>query len=136
MDIQIVTVFYLCDKLLEAFNPKLNPQTQMSDAEVMTTAVVAALFFDANFQTARDFLQTHGYIPNMLSKSRFNRRLHRMKPMFITLFKILAQSFVQLNQQKLYALDTVTIFAFIGQKPTQMRHFEAIKRPNIGISTA
>ena len=38
MDIQIATIFYLCDKLLEALNSKPHPQTQMSDAEVMTTA--------------------------------------------------------------------------------------------------
>ena len=81
----------------------------MSDAEVMTTALVATLFFGANFQIARDFLQTHGYIPNMLSKSRFNRRLHRIKPMFITLFEILGESFVQLNKQKRYAVDTIPI---------------------------
>ena len=51
----------------------------MSDAEVMTTALVAALFFGGHFKTAYDFLKTHHYIPNMLSKSRFNRRLHRIK---------------------------------------------------------
>ena len=45
MDIQIVTVFYLCDKLLEALNHQQDPQTQISDAEVMTTALGAALFF-------------------------------------------------------------------------------------------
>ena len=91
MDIQIVTVFCLCDALLKAFNHQPDPQSRMSDAEVMTTALVATLFFGANFQTARDFLQTHGYIPNMLSKSRFNGRLHRTKPMFITLFEILSE---------------------------------------------
>ena len=79
MDIQIVTVFCLCDALSKTFNHQSDPQTQMSDAEIMTTALVATLFFGANFETARDFLQTHGYIPNMLSKSRFNRRLHRIK---------------------------------------------------------
>ncbi len=73
MDIQIVTIFYLCDKLLEALNSKPHPQTQMSDAEVMTTGIVAALFFGANLQTTCDFLKTHGYIPKMLSKSRLNR---------------------------------------------------------------
>ncbi len=93
MDIQMATVFYLCDKLLEAFDHQPNPQTQMSDAEGMTTAIVAALFFGTNFQTVRDFLQTHRYIPKMLSKNRFNRQLHRIKPMFITWFKILAESF-------------------------------------------
>ena len=71
MDIQIVTVFYLCDKLLEALNHQQDPQTQISDAEVMTTAIVAALFCGGNFTTACDFLKTHRYIPNMLSKRRF-----------------------------------------------------------------
>ena len=56
----------------------------MSDTEVMTTAIVAALFFGGNFTTACDFLKTHKYILNMLSKSRFNRRLHRIKHQFIT----------------------------------------------------
>ena len=77
----------------------------------------------------------------MLSKSRFNGRLHRTKPMFITLFEILGESFVQLNKQKRYAVDTipivvVTIFAFVAQKFTPMKHFEAISRRNVGISTA
>ena len=67
----------------------------MSDAEIMTTALVATHFFGANFETARDFLQTYGYIPNMLSKSRFNRRLHRIKPMIITLFEILEDSLAE-----------------------------------------
>ena len=139
MDIQIATIFYLCDKLLETLNSKPHPQTQMSDAEVMTTGIVAALFFGANLQTTCDFLKTHGYIPKMLSKSRFNRRLHRIKPMFTTLFKILGRSYVQLNQQKIYALDTIPIAvcsAFVGQKSTPIRHIEAIKRPNVGISMA
>ena len=143
MDIQIVTIFYLCDKLLEAFNPRPHPQTQMSDAEVMTTGVVAALFFGANFQTTRDFLHTHGYIPKMLSKSRFNRRLHRIQPMFITLFKILAQSYVQLNQQKIYVMDTMPIAvcdniricrsklytdeAFRGYQASKRRYFYGLK---------
>ena len=109
MDIQIATVFCLCDALLKAFNHQPDPQTQMSDAEIMTTALVATLFFGANFETARNFLETHGYIPNMLSKSRFNRRLHRIKPLFITLFEILGESFIQLNKQKRYAVDTIPI---------------------------
>lgn len=63
----------------------------------------------ANYETARDFLQTYGYIPNMLSKSRYNRRLHRIKPMFTTLFEILGESFVQLNKQNRYAVDIIPI---------------------------
>ena len=78
MNLQIVTIFYLCDKLLEAFNSKTSPHTQITDAEGMTTGGTAALFFGGNFQVTCDFLHTHDYIPNMLSKSCFNQQLHRI----------------------------------------------------------
>ena len=143
MDIQIVTVFYLCDKLNEALNHQQDPQTQMSDAEVMTAAIVAALFFGGNFTTACEFLKTHRYIPNMLSKSRFNRRLHRIKHKFITLFEILGECFVQLNENKLYAIDTMPVVvcdnirirrskiytdeAFRGYQASKRRYFYGLK---------
>ncbi len=71
----IITVFCLCDDLVKALNIKEDKQVKMSNAEVMTVALSAALFFNGNFQRSREFLSEHGYIPNMLSKSRFNRRL-------------------------------------------------------------
>lgn len=48
-----------------------DPQCQMSDAEVMTTAIVAALFFAGNYESARSLLAEPHYFPAMLSKSRF-----------------------------------------------------------------
>lgn len=53
-----------------------DPQAQMSTAEVMTVTLVAAAVFDGNQEKSRRFLQEHGYIKAMLSKSRFNRRWH------------------------------------------------------------
>jgi hypothetical protein len=40
----------------------------------MTTALVAADVFGVCFERSRAFLAAHGYIPHVLSKSRFNRR--------------------------------------------------------------
>jgi 2-polyprenyl-6-methoxyphenol hydroxylase-like FAD-dependent oxidoreductase len=74
MDTQILGVYCLCDDLLKAMNHVEDPQCQMNDAEVMTTALVAALFFGGNHARARSFLQEAGYMPRMLTKSRFNRR--------------------------------------------------------------
>ena len=91
MDTQIITIYCLCDDMLKAFHHRDDPQCQMTDAEVMTTALVAALFYGGNFEKARDFLQTEGYIPAMLSKSRFNRRLYRLEPMFHSLFDLLGR---------------------------------------------
>ena len=90
MDEQIITVYCLCDDLLRALQHRDDPQCSMSDAEVMTTALVAALYFRGNLQQARDLLRAPQYIPTMLSPSRLNRRLHRVGRLFLTLFDQLA----------------------------------------------
>ncbi len=51
-------------------------RSTMSDAEIITTSLAASLFFSGNHQLACNYLKEHDLIPNMLSKSRFNRRLH------------------------------------------------------------
>jgi hypothetical protein len=52
MDEQIVAIYCLCDDLLQALHHREDSQVQMSDAEVMTTALVAALFCAGNFEQA------------------------------------------------------------------------------------
>ena len=78
MQLQIITLYCLCDDFLKARNHRDAPHARMTTAEVLTVAFVASAFFHNNQETSRVFLQTHGYIPQMLSKSRLNRRLHAL----------------------------------------------------------
>jgi hypothetical protein len=78
MPLQIITIYCLCADFLFAQGQKDDPKAQMTQAEVMTSALVAACFFHGNQQQACQFLKEHGYIPKMLSRSRFNRCLHRI----------------------------------------------------------
>jgi hypothetical protein len=52
MDTQIVAVYCLCDDRLKALHHPEDAQSQLSDAEVMTTALVAALHFGGNLEKA------------------------------------------------------------------------------------
>ena len=45
MDDTIIATFCLCDDLLKAIHHPEDCQCQMNDAEIMTTAFIAALFF-------------------------------------------------------------------------------------------
>ena len=84
MDDKIIATFCLCDDLLKAMHHQEDRQGQMNDAEIMTTAfLIASLFFRGNHESARAMLQQHGYIPQMLSKSRLSRRLHRIKDILL-----------------------------------------------------
>jgi hypothetical protein len=143
MDSQIVAVFCLCDDMLRALNHHEDQQCQMSDAEVMTTAIVAALFHGGNFEHARKMLQAEGYIPNMLSKSRFNRRLHRIQDLILWLFRLLGETWKELNSQSIYVIDSYPVAscdnyricrsrryrgeAWRGYQPSKRRYFYGLK---------
>ena len=107
MDDKIIATFCLCDDLLKAMHHQEGRQCQMNDAEIMTTAFVASLFFRGNHESARAMLQQHGYISHMVSKGRFSRRLHRIRELFIVLFDLLAQIWKTLNTDAIYVIDSI-----------------------------
>ena len=111
MDNQIVAIFCFCDDVLKAIHHHEDQQCQMSDAEVMTTSIVATMFFGGNMERSRTFLKEQGYIPMMLGKSRFNRRQHRVADLFLMIFDLLGCYWKDLNEQNIYILDSFPIEA-------------------------
>lgn len=109
MNEKIIATFCLCDDLLKALHHRQDPQCHMNDAEIMTTALVAALFFRGNQECARAMLKEQGYIPRMLSKSRYSRRLHRLQEVFVSLFNLLGQIWKTLNTDSTYVIDSIPI---------------------------
>jgi hypothetical protein len=109
MDKEIVVLFCLCDDFLECIGHHEDRQCGMSDAEVLTTALVSALYFGCNYERARSLLLGPQYIPKMLSKSRFNRRLHRISHLLEILFSMLAETWKGLNTGNSYSLDTFPV---------------------------
>jgi hypothetical protein len=101
----------LCDDVLKALEHYEDPQRQMSDAEVMTTAIVAALHFSGNWERARELLSPGRYIPTMLGKSRFTRRLHVIGELFLAVFQVRGELFKQLNTAAVYGIDSFPLAA-------------------------
>jgi hypothetical protein len=109
MDDKIIATFCLCDDLLKAIHHQEDCQCQLNDTEIMTTALIASLFFRGNHESARALLKQHGYIPHMLSKSRFSRRLHRIKALFIILFDLLGNMWKTLHTDAVYVIDSLPV---------------------------
>jgi hypothetical protein len=143
MDTQIILVYCLCDDLLKAMQHREDVQCRMHDAEVMTVAIIAALHFRGNFTLAGRMLASHGYLRSMLDKSRFSRRVQRIKPMFLTLFACLGEHFKAMNEESVYIIDTFPIAAcdniriprskryrgetYRGYQPSKKRYFYGLK---------
>ena len=110
MQERIITIYCLCDEVLKANGFVDLPATAMSTAEVMTTALVAADLFGGCFERSRHFLHSHGYIPPMLSKSRFNRRLHALpEVLWQRLFSLLSAAAQQTNRTGEYIVDSCPV---------------------------
>ena len=84
MEDKIIATYCLCDDLCTVVHAPGDPQQQRTDAEGMTTALVAALCLRGNLERARVMRKTSGYLPTMRSKSRCSRRLHQVKDTFLT----------------------------------------------------
>src|SRR4051812_2065490 len=62
-----LAIYCFIDDLLKAMQHSEDSRCQFSDAEVVTTAIVAMLFYGGNFEHSRQFLHSSGMMLRMLS---------------------------------------------------------------------
>jgi hypothetical protein len=75
---------------------------------VLTTALVAALYFGGRHQSALCYMKSH-HCPGMLGASRFNRRWHALAGLAQGCFTLLSELFKLENRRNRYILDTFPV---------------------------
>ena len=78
---EVLIAFCIIDDVLKALGWKRDPQQEMSDSEVLTVAWMAHRYFGANYAATLKCLRAvkQNLFSHLLSPSRFNRRLHRLR---------------------------------------------------------
>ena len=134
-DEKIIATFRLWDDLLKAIehHESAFPQ-RLDDAEVITIARGAASCFQGRHDPARFMLAQHGYIPGTISKSPFNRRLHRLKDAVATVFDFLGQLWKTLDAQGVYVIDSfpVAVCDNIRTRRAKLHRHEACRGHQAG----
>lgn len=102
---EIITVYAIIDDLLKAIRHSEDCRKKMSDAEIITTVITAAMFFNGNQNQACGYMKDHHLIPNMLEKSRFNRRLHAISMLMNDLFHQVGMILKESSNSSEYLLD-------------------------------
>jgi IS5 family transposase len=112
MEEQITFIYCISDDFLKSFGLIDNNQVKMNNAEVMTIALVSALFFGGNISRARLMLLSHKYIKNILSESRLNRRMHDIDlSVWQAVFEAISQTFQSSNKNLEYLVDSMPVEA-------------------------
>lgn len=109
MEDRIVAVYCLTDDILKALNHYEDPRCRMTDAEIMTAAVCAMMFFGGNFEKSRALLRSPKYMPDMIEKSRFCRRLHRLRDLFFAMTVFFSEIWKNLNADSMYLIDSFPV---------------------------
>jgi Transposase DDE domain len=106
---KIIALYCIVDDLLKAMHHYEDIKVRVSDSEVITTAFVSVLYFGGHLDNARHFMQLKGYVPCMLGKSRFCRRLHRLADFLLALFFYLGKRLKDMAGAATYRLDSFPV---------------------------
>ncbi len=104
-----IAIYVFIDDLLKEIKHNEPTNRNMSDAEIITTVLVSAIYFSGHHEKAMSFMSSTGMITHMLSKSRFNRRLHQIRELIVDLFFQLSSLIKELNISSEYSIDSFPI---------------------------
>lgn len=109
---QTVAMYCLLDDLIRFTRPtgSLSSATgrRLTDAQVLTTALVAARFFGGNLVVAQHYMEQH-WGQNRLDKSGFSRRLHALTDTLLAVFATFGDLLKHLHTEARYVLDSFPV---------------------------
>ena len=104
-----LAIYCFIDDFLKASRHTEDSRIEVSDAEVITIAIVAMLHFGGNFEKSRLVLHELGLIGRLLSRSRFSRRMNRLSDLIYRLFHQFGNTLKDLHWESRYLLDSFPV---------------------------
>ena len=110
MQTYAVVVYVISDEILKLLGCKDEQQAKMSNAKVMTFAILAAKHFHSNYKMARYICKNLRLFPTILSNSRLNRRIHLIPwECWNAVFRFLALFFKQTSTNQTFVVDSFPV---------------------------
>jgi len=106
---EVISIYCIIDDILKTLGVKDDPQAKMSSSEVLTTAVVACLYFGGNYSKTLRFMSL--FFSYVLSESRFVRRFQKLNENLDSIFEAIVMLFTLVSPKVIesYAIDTFPI---------------------------
>ncbi len=106
---KIIAIYCIVDDLLKGIAHYEHPERKVSDSEVITTALVSALYFGGHVDNARGFMKMTKLVPRMLDKSRFNRRLHQLADLLFSIIFQIGHQIKSMAGASEYVIDSFPV---------------------------
>lgn len=128
-------IYVISDDLLRTLNIKDNPQSQMTNAEVITFAILSGKYFYGNFKRSRFICKELKLFKNILSNSRLNRRIHGIpQDVWMGISRLLALIFLRDDTKNEYSVDSFPISCCEKSRIDRRKIF--VKKEYIGFAAS
>jgi hypothetical protein len=104
----VIAIYCFIDDFYKQTGSYTDPKCKVSDAEILTTALVAARYFGGNHAVSRNYMWMHHGV-NMIHKGGFSRRLFHLEPQLVALYVALGQTLKELNISSEYLIDSFPV---------------------------
>lgn len=82
---KVISIYCTIDDILKEMQHQEHNNRKCSDSQVLTVAIVSAMFFAGNQTTTLSYMRSHIF-DDMLNKSGFTKRLHKLKELLLSIF--------------------------------------------------
>lgn len=106
---KIIRIYCIIDDILKEINHFEDSRRKVSDSEIITTALVSALYFGGHLDNSRGFMKMTGLVPGMLDKSRFNRRLRQLSDLLFSMFYQISHYLKSMAGASEYVIDSFPV---------------------------
>lgn len=103
---KVIAIYCLIDDILKGINHYEHRERKVSDSEIITTAVVSALYFKGNQGYAMGYMRSHQMMPAMIGKSGFCKRLHKLAQLLLWMFLDIGRMFKYVYAELEYIIDS------------------------------
>ena len=106
---KIIRIYCIIDDILKGVGHQEDNRRKVSDSEIITTAIVSALYFGGHLDNSRGFMKMTKLVPDMLDKSRFNRRLHQLSDLLFGIFYQIGNYLKSMAGASEYVIDSFPV---------------------------
>ena len=103
---KVIGIYCFTDDILKGIGHYDDKSRKVNDSEIITTAIVAALYFKGNQSNAINYMRDHNMSPDMINKSGFTKRLHKLQTLLLWLFEQTGRLFKYACYELEYIIDS------------------------------
>ena len=103
---KVIGIYCKVDDILKGISHPEHKDRRVSDSEIITTAILSALYFKGNKCSAINYMRTYNMSPTMVGKSGFCKRIHKIASLLMWMFLDIRRLFKYVCAELEYIIDS------------------------------